>query len=53
MPIRNAWNDKIMHAEISLAKGQTLYLSDVFEGGSVKLGDNVTVHITVDANTEA
>ena len=48
MPISDAWKDKVMHAELKLAEGQTLYLSDTFEGGTVKTGDNVTVHIDVD-----
>lgn len=52
MPISEAWKDKIMHAELKLAEGQTLYFSDIFEGGSVKAGDNVTVHLDVDAKED-
>lgn len=52
MPISEAWKAKIMHAELTLGEGQTLYLSDTFEGGSVKVGDNVTVHIDVDTKED-
>ena len=52
MPISEAWKEKIMHAELTLEEGQTIYLSDMFEGGSVKVGDNVTVHIDVDTKED-
>lgn len=48
MPLSDAWKEKIMHAELKLDEGQTLYLSDTFEGGSVAVGNNVNVHIDVD-----
>lgn len=49
MPISEAWKDKIMHAAIDLGGGEMLYFSDIFEGGSVTAGDNITVHIEVDS----
>lgn len=52
MAISDAWKEKIMHAELTLADGQTIYFSDIFEGGSVKVGDNVTVHIDVDTEED-
>ena len=52
MPISDSWKQKIMHAELKLGDKQTLYLSDMFEGGKVKVGDNVTVHIDVDAKED-
>jgi PhnB protein len=52
MPISDSWKEKIMHAELKLGEGQTIYLSDVFEGSSAKVGDNVTVHIDVDAKKD-
>lgn len=48
MPISDAWKDKIMHASLALGPNQMLYFSDIFEGGSVTPGDNVTVHVDVD-----
>ena len=52
MPISGAWKEKIMHAELKLDEGQTIYLSDMFDGGSVTVGDNVTVHIDVDTKED-
>jgi PhnB protein len=52
MPISGAWKEKIMHAELTLDDGQTIYLSDMFEGGAVTVGDNVTVHIDVDTKED-
>lgn len=52
MPISHAWKDKIMHAELAFGDGQTLYLSDIFEGGTVQRGDNMAVHIDVDTEEE-
>ena len=52
MPISDAWKDKIMHAELKLGPEQTIYLSDVFEGWSVKVGDNISVHVDVDSEAD-
>lgn len=48
MPLSDAWKNKVLHASLSLGNGSVLYLSDIFEGGSVTSGDNVAVHIEVD-----
>jgi len=52
MPISDAWKNKIMHASLTLGREQMLYFSDVFEGGSVTPGDNVAVHIDMDAEAD-
>lgn len=52
MPISAAWTDKIMHAELAFGDDQTLYVSDIFEGGTVQRGDNVAVHIDVDTEED-
>lgn len=52
MSISDAWKNKVMHASLSLGGEQVLYLSDIFEGGSVKTGDNVAVHLDVDTESD-
>jgi PhnB protein len=51
-PLSDAWKNKIMHAELKLAEGQTLFISDAFEGSSVTVGDNVSVHLNVDSEED-
>jgi len=52
MPISDAWKNKVMHAALIFGDDQMLYVSDIFEGGTVQRGDNMTVHIDVDTEEE-
>ncbi len=47
-----AWKNKIMHAEVSFDKGHRIYVSDAFEGNTVTVGDNASVHVDVDSEED-
>ena len=50
-PVSDAWKEKVMHAELVIGD-QVLYLSDIFEGGTVTFGDALVVHIDADSEEE-
>lgn len=52
MPVGEAWKKKIMHASLVFGDGLTIYLSDTFEGGTVRAGDNSSIHVEVDSEEE-
>lgn len=52
MEVSEEWGNKVMHAELELPDGQTLYFSDTFEGGDVTFGDAVAVHVNVESEEE-
>ena len=52
VPVNDAWGDKVMHASLKFGEELMIYCSDIFEGGSVSSGDNVTVHLDVDSEEE-
>lgn len=51
-PMSAGYKNKVMHGELKLGSEYYLYFSDTFEGGSVSVGDNITLHIDVDSQAD-
>ncbi len=52
MPVSDEWKDKVMHAQITFPSGQSIYMSDTFEGAPLTAGDNMAVHLDLDSEQE-
>lgn len=50
-PLPDSYRDKVLHGAV-IAKGETLYFSDVYPGTQVAQGKNVEIHIVFDSEQE-
>lgn len=47
------WQDKVMHASLTLKDDTRLYFSDAWQESPAIVGDNITVHVQVDSEAQA
>lgn len=52
MPVSDDWQDKIMHATLTIREDVTVYLSDSWAEGDETYNSNVVLHVEFDSEDE-
>lgn len=52
IPIGDDWKNKVMHSSLLFDDGNVIYFGDTWEGSTVTIGTNATIHLNVDSESE-
>jgi len=48
IPVSDNWKERVMHCSLTFEDGNVLYFGDTWEDSPVQIGNNCTIHLTVE-----